>query len=136
MKFGRREYLNEFCDHAYDYINYVDRKYSEWLGVPVSVKKTSVKPSGTVSIVAGALPGIHHAESESYMRTVRLSKRSELLPILKDANYIIEDSVTDPTNTAIVYFPILHEEGTRSKNNVSIWQQLSDAADMQKVLGR
>ena len=132
LKFGRRKYLDQFCDRAYEYINYVDRKYSEWLGVPMSIKKTSVKPSGTVSIVAGALPGIHHAESEAYMRTVRLSKRSELLPILKDANYIIEDSVTDPTNTAIVYFPIVHKEGTRSKNNISIWQQLSDASDMQR----
>ena len=132
IKFGRRKYLNEFCDRAYEYINYVDRKYSEWLGIPESVKKTSVKPSGTVSILAGALPGIHHAESNAYMRTVRLSKRSELLPILKEANYIIEDSVTDPTNTAVVYFPVLHDEKCRDKNSVSIWQQFSDAADMQR----
>ena len=33
MKFGRRTYLDEFCDRAYTYVQYVDRKYSEWMGV-------------------------------------------------------------------------------------------------------
>ena len=41
MKFGRRTYLDEFCDRAYTYVQYVDRKYSEWMGVPLSRKSTS-----------------------------------------------------------------------------------------------
>ena len=131
-KFGRRQFLEDFCDRAYKYIEYVDYKYSSYLGIPQSIKRTTVKPSGTVSILAGVASGIHHAESDAYFRTVRLAKKSELLPLLQKANYRIEDSVTDPLNTSVVYFPVLHEENTRSKKDVSMWQQMLDASDLQK----
>lgn len=131
LKFGRRKYLDEFCDKAYSYIRYVDEKYSEWLGVPFSKKSTSVKPSGTVSLVAGALPGIHYAESDSYYRTVRVSSISPLIAILKAAGYRIEPAVSDPIRTSVVYFPVLHEVGTIAKGSVSIWEQFANAVDLQ-----
>lgn len=131
QKFGKKRYFEEFCDRAYSYIQHIDNKYSEWFGVPKSIKSTSVKPSGTVSLVAGALPGIHYAESESYYRTVRLSKISPLVKILEDANYRIEPSATDSLKTVVVYFPVLHDEDTISKTSVSIWEQFKNAADMQ-----
>lgn len=131
LRFGRRKYLEEFCDQAYNYINYLDKKYSEWLGVPLSIKKTSVKPSGTVSLVVGALPGIHYAEAESYYRLVRVANTSHLLPILEAANYRIEPAVSDPLRTSVVYFPVLHDVGTVSKKDVSIWEQFANAVDLQ-----
>lgn len=42
---GRREFLN-WCDRGYKHIQKLDRLYSEWLGVPLSIKTTSIKPSG------------------------------------------------------------------------------------------
>jgi ribonucleoside-triphosphate reductase len=131
LKFGRKKYLEEFCDQAYSYINYLDKKYSEWLGVPLSIKKTSVKPSGTVSLVAGSLPGIHYAKAESYYRLIRVANTSNLLPILRAANYRIEDSITDPLKTSVVYFPVTHAEGTISDKDVSIWEQFANAVDLQ-----
>jgi hypothetical protein len=131
LKFGRKKYLEEFCDQAYNYINYLDKKYSEWLGVPLSIKKTSVKPSGTVSLVAGALPGIHYAKAESYYRLIRVANTSNLLPILRAANYRVEDSITDPLKTSIVYFPVTHAPGTISDKDVSIWEQFANAVDLQ-----
>lgn len=132
LKFGRRRYLDEFCDRAYSYVDYLDQKYSEWLGVRLSIKRTSVKPSGTVSLVAGALPGIHYAESESYYRLVRVANTSELLPIIKAAGYRVEASITDPLKTSVIYFPIVHEKGTVSKTNISIWEQFANAVDLQE----
>ena len=131
LKFGRRRYLEEFCDQAYNYINYLDKKYSEWLGVPLSIKKTSVKPSGTVSLVAGSLPGIHYAVAESYYRTIRVANTSNLLNILRAANYRIEASITDPLKTSVVYFPVVHATGTISNKDVSIWEQFANAVDLQ-----
>lgn len=131
LKVGRRKYLEEYCDQAYNYINYLDKKYSEWLGVPLSIKKTSVKPSGTVSLVVGALPGIHYAESESYYRLVRVSNTSALLPILANSNYKVEPAASDPLRTSVVYFPVLHDVGTVSKKDVSIWEQFANAVDLQ-----
>lgn len=131
QKWGRRLYLDEFCDQAYTYIQYVDKKYSDWMGVPLSRKTTSVKPSGTVSLVAGSLPGIHYAESETYYRTIRLSAISPLVEILKNSGYRMEPAVSDPIRTVVVYFPVIHSKGTISKHDVSIWEQFTNAADLQ-----
>lgn len=131
LKFGRRKYLDQYCDMAYSYIEYLDQKYSEWMGIPLSIKRTSVKPSGSVSLVAGSLPGIHYAESEAYYRTVRVASNSPMINILERANYRIEPSVSDPTRTSVVYFPVVHEEGTVSKKDVSIWEQFANAVDLQ-----
>jgi adenosylcobalamin-dependent ribonucleoside-triphosphate reductase len=131
LKFGRRKYLDEYCDRAYNYINYLDQKYSEWLGIPLSIKKTSVKPSGSVSLVAGALPGIHYAEDEAYYRTIRVASNSPMIKILEDANYRIEPSISDPIRTKVVYFPVVHAPGTIRKADVSIWEQFANAVDLQ-----
>jgi hypothetical protein len=131
LKFGRHKYFDQFCDRAYTYIQYVDQKYAEWLGVPKSIKTTSVKPSGTVSLVAGELPGIHYAESENYYRTVRVAANSPFVPLLQEAGYRIEPAVSDPTRTVVVYFPVLLREGTISNKNISIWEQFANAVDMQ-----
>jgi adenosylcobalamin-dependent ribonucleoside-triphosphate reductase len=131
LKVGRRKYLDEYCDRAYSYINYLDQKYSEWLGIPLSIKKTSVKPSGTVSLVAGALPGIHYAKADSYYRLVRISNTSPLLNLLAAANYRIEPAVSDPLRTSVIYFPVLLPEGTISDKDVSIWEQFANAVDLQ-----
>ena len=131
LKLGRRKYLDEYCDRAYSYINYLDQKYSEWLGIPLSIKKTSVKPSGTVSLVAGALPGIHYAKAETYYRLVRVSNTSPLLEILKKSNYRIETAAGDPLRTCVIYFPVSHAPGTISEKDVSIWEQFANAVDLQ-----
>ena len=48
-----------------------DQRISEWLCVRQSIKLTSVKPSGTISLVAGATPGLHYPESRFYIRRLR-----------------------------------------------------------------
>lgn len=130
-KFGRRKYFTEFCDRAYSYITHCDKKYADWLGIPCSIKSTSVKPSGTVSLVAGSWPGIHYAEAESYYRTIRVAAIDPIVELLREANYRIEPAVTDPFKTVVVYFPVVHDEYTVPKAQVSIWEQFKNAADMQ-----
>jgi len=63
------------------------RIYSQWLCVPESIKKTSIKPSGTVSLLPGVTPGIHYAHSEYYHRTIRIDKTSPLVEPLRRAGY-------------------------------------------------
>ena len=57
--------LNEFrhwLEGGYDTIQKWDKVYSDWFAIPKSIKTTSVKPSGTVSLLAGATPGLHYPE--------------------------------------------------------------------------
>jgi hypothetical protein len=129
-KLGRREFLN-WCNEGYDYIQNLDVKYSEWLCVPRSIKTTSVKPSGTVSLLCGATPGIHYAHSEYYIRNIRVQEGSPLIQACIDAGYPVEkDGYAQ--NTYVVSFPVHEKNFTKSKNNITIWEQFCDAADMQK----
>lgn len=48
VKLGRRQFLT-WCDRGYEYVQKLDRIYSDWLGIPLSIKVTSVKPSGCLT---------------------------------------------------------------------------------------
>lgn len=129
-KFGRRAVLNDFCNAGFNEIKRWDNIYSEWLCVPKSIKVSSVKPSGSVSLVAGATPGIHHPEARSYWRRVRLSKDSVLVKILQDAGYHVEPLANSPNDTVVVKFAV-SDERVRPVEEVSIWEQVSNAVDYQ-----
>ncbi len=128
-KHGRREHFR-WCDEGYGYIGKLDKIYAQWLCVPESVKKTSVKPSGTVSLLPGVTPGIHYAHSQYYWRTIRLDRTSPLVDRIRRAGYRIEDSVYGD-NTLIVYFPVQTENYERAKDDVSVWEQVENVAQMQ-----
>ncbi|MCA1900653.1 MAG: fused protease/ribonucleoside-triphosphate reductase [Candidatus Hydrogenedens sp.] len=126
---GRREHFR-WCDSGYKYICELDRIYSRWLCIPESIKKTSVKPSGTVSLLPGVTPGIHYPHAEYYYRTIRIDKTSPLVEPLRKAGYRIEESVYGD-NTLVVYFPVHQPHFSRSKRDVSIWEQVENVAQMQ-----
>lgn len=130
-KFGRRTVLQDFCDAGYHEIRHWDAIYAEWLCIQKSIKVTSIKPSGTVSLVAGATPGIHHPEASTYWRRMRLSKDSVLVKILTDAGYHIEPTVSDPERTVVVKFAV-NDPRVRPVNDVTIWEQMANAVDYQR----
>ena len=123
--------LRAWAESGYDTIRYYDEVYSDWLAVPRSIKTTSVKPSGTVSLLAGATPGLHYPESRYYIRRVRVAANSPLLPPLVEGGYHVEPSVTDPS-TMVVSFPVGLGDDIRTIDDVSMWEQLSLAAFMQR----
>jgi adenosylcobalamin-dependent ribonucleoside-triphosphate reductase len=128
-KFGRRT-LYDWCDKAYDYIKELDDEYSNWLCIPRSVRMTSIKPSGTVSLLNGSTPGIHFPESEYYIRRIRFSNDSHTLAFLKEAGYKVEKDLYSP-NTMVVEFPVHEPYFVKSKRNVTMWEQLEIAAQYQ-----
>lgn len=130
-KFGRRVVLEDFCDAGYNEIRRWDDIYSEWLCVQKSIKVTSVKPSGTVSLVSGSTPGIHHPEARTYWRRVRLSIDSPLVAILKKSGFHIEPDIKDQDRTVVVKFGV-SDERVKSVAEVSIWEQMVNAVDYQR----
>lgn len=131
QKFGRRGFLT-MCDHAYAHIQNLDKEYSGWLCVPRSIKTTSVKPSGTISLLPGATPGVHHPHSRYYWRVIRFSADSHMLPALRRAGYqcVDIDPAKEP-NTVAVYFPVEECGFDRGEQDVSMWEQLEIAAALQ-----
>lgn len=75
--------LKEWMEEGYNLIQKYDDIYSEWFAIPKSIKTTTIKPSGTLSLLAGVTAGIHFPESRHYIRRVRLSKNSPYIKILK-----------------------------------------------------
>ena len=128
-KHGRRQ-MYGWCDDAYKYVNELDEEYSNWLCIPKSVRTTSIKPSGTVSLLNGSTPGIHFPESEYYIRRVRFSTDSEVLARLEKAGYNIEKDSYSP-NTMVVDFPVHEPYFIKGKKDVSMWEQLEIAAQYQ-----
>jgi len=128
-KFGRRA-MYEWCDNAYEAVKVLDEEFSNWLCIPKSVRMTSIKPSGTVSLLNGSTPGIHFPEDEYYIRRIRFSQDSDLLPTLAEAGYPIEDDAYSP-NTKVVSFPVKEAHYYKGKKNVTMWEQLEIAAQYQ-----
>lgn len=128
-KFGIGRF-RPMLDEGYAYITALDNQYSRWLCIPKSIKRTSVKPSGTVSLLAGVTPGIHWPHSEYYWRVVRFASNSAQVKELIAAGY--KYSPTGEPNTTAIYFPVKEELFSRDKFAVSMWEQLAIAAMMQK----
>lgn len=128
-KFGRREMFN-WCDNGYEYVQELDKVYSDWLCTPRSRRTTSIKPSGTVSKLFGATPGCHYPENEYYIQRIRFEANSDLIPQLQKAGYHTEPCVYSP-NTTVVEFPIKEPHFVKSKADVSMWEQLEIAAQLQ-----
>lgn len=124
--------LREWMDEGYRVIRGYDTLYSEWLGVRESVKTTTVKPSGTVSILAGESPGVHWTPGgRHFLRTIRFSNIDPMLPLFRMANYRIEPASESPGTTSVVYFPI-RSDARRSDREVTIFEKMSLAATAQR----
>lgn len=124
--------LREWMDKGYETIQAYDRGYSEWLCIRESIKTTTIKPSGTVSILAGESPGVHWTPGgEYFLRSIRFSNTDPMLPLFKMANYRVEPASESPDTTSVVFFPI-KSAAKRSEKDVTIYEKISLAATAQR----
>jgi ribonucleoside-triphosphate reductase (thioredoxin) len=124
--------MKEWMNDGYKTVLYYDKVYSEWFAVPESKKVTTVKPSGTLSLLAGATAGIHFPESRYYIRRVRLSATSPLVKALSKAKYKVEPASEDPDNTFVVEFPVGLGDKIQTLGELSLWEQMENAAFAQE----
>ena len=123
--------LRKWLDEGYNVIKDYDKSYSEWLGIRESIKMTTVKPSGTVSILAGESPGVHWPVGGKYfLRAIRFRNSDPMLPLFKMAQYRVEPASEDPTGTSVVFFPV-KSDAIRSEKEVSIYEKIDLAATAQ-----
>jgi len=102
---------------TYEWLREYDKEYSAANGFPESIKLTTVKPSGTLSLLAGVTPGVHpNPAGPYYIRRIRIATNSSLLAVCRSHGYHIEpqrnfDGSTDKS-TMVVEFPCSVPEGT------------------------
>jgi hypothetical protein len=80
--------------------------YAAELGVASPITVTTVKPSGTISLLNGSSPGIHAPFAPFYLRRARLAKNDPMVPALQEAGVPWEFDQYDTTgNTLVFAFP-------------------------------
>lgn len=131
------EMLRRWCEEGYAELKDTDDELAARWAVRPSVKLTSIKPSGTVSLVAGASPGLHWPESRYYLRRIRMASNDSLIGPLREAGYPMEPDVTDQ-HTMVVTVPVAaaNDESEslnmRTLDDLSMWEQMLMAAFMQR----
>jgi ribonucleoside-triphosphate reductase len=120
---------------AYEYLRQYDVDYSAKHGWPISIKLTTVKPSGTLSLLPGVPPGWHPAYAQYIIRRIQVSSDSPLVAIIKEHGYPIEyvrhfDGTLN-RSTMVAEFPMTHPEGTMLAENMTAIDQLEVVRKLQ-----
>jgi hypothetical protein len=127
----------DWLDDCYVALRKFDKDWSAKRGWSESIKLTTIKPSGTLSLLGGATPGVHPAFSQYYMRTVRMSSSDALVQTCKDMGYHVEFLVnfdgTENRDTVVVYFPCKTPEGSILTKDMDVIKQLDMVKKLQTV---
>jgi adenosylcobalamin-dependent ribonucleoside-triphosphate reductase len=126
-----------WLDDGYKYLRELDKEYSKLKNFPESIKLTTSKPSGTLSLLAGTTPGIHPSPAGPYyIRRIRIAAGSHLLEVCKKHGYGIEYQRnfdgSDDKGTFVVSFPCKVPEGTPIAEEFTALKQLEWVQWMQK----
>lgn len=115
---------------SYKLVREVNERLARDAGIPVSLKVTAVKPSGTVSLLAGVSPGMHFPVSRYAVRRLRAGNSQKITKFLIEAGVPhMPDDYSE--NTTVFEFPIKYDN-PRSIERVSAWEQFALLAMLQR----
>lgn len=121
---------------AYEELRDFDKDYSEAHGWPISIKLTTTKPSGTLSLLPGVTPGVHPGYAQHMIRRIRIASDHALVQVCKDHGYPVEFQRkfdgTEDHSTVVVEFPFSYPEGTVLASDVTAIDQLKWVERLQR----
>lgn len=113
---------------AYRSLREFDKEWSTKLGIPASIKLTAVKPSGTLSLLAGVTPGIHPGYAKYYIRRVRMGSADPLVEYCRKRGYHVQYDIgldgKENYRQFVVAFPCESKEGTVLAKQMTAIEQL------------
>lgn len=122
---------------TYDELRAFDKEYSALHGFPESIKITTVKPSGTLSLLPGVTPGCHPAYAQYMIRRIRISADHSLVNVCREHGYPVEYQQnfdgSEDHSTVVVSFPFAYPEGTVLANEMTAISQLETVKWLQEV---
>jgi hypothetical protein len=126
-----------WLDKGYEYLREYDKEYSRIHGIPISIKLTTCKPSGTLSLLAGVTPGVHPAIFAYYIRRMRISSNNPLVDLCKKYGYPTEYQLnfdgTEDIKTKVVSFPCKSHENAVLASELTAIQQLEKVKELQTI---
>ena len=116
------------------------RTYDEWYSAKnefnKSIKLTTVKPSGTLSLLPGVTPGAHPGYSQYMIRRIRIAANHALVDVCRQNGYHVEYQMnfdgSEDHSTVVVSFPFAFPEGTRLAAEMTAIDQLEVVKRLQK----
>lgn len=127
----------KWLDHGYEALRKKDKEWSKSQGYPESIKLTTIKPSGTLSLLAGSTPGVHPAYAKHYIRRVRMASTDSLVNVCRDLGYNVEYAInfdsTEDHSTVVVSFPCYAGEEAITSNDMPAVQQLELMKKIQTI---
>ncbi len=126
----------DWLSPTYEALRKFDIEWSKEQGLNPSIRLTTVKPSGTLSLLAGVTPGVHPGYSEFHIRRVRMATNDPLVKYCRTRGYHVEpqrnvDGSEDP-RTIVVEFPCRFPKDTLLAEDMTAFEQLDLQRRMQR----
>lgn len=110
---GSGEVLKYDLAEAANVVKEENKRVAELLGINPAARTTTVKPSGTSSLVLGTASGIHAWHNDYYIRRIRVGKNESIYPYLRDNHpELVEDEFFRPNEQAVIEIPQKAPEGS------------------------
>lgn len=142
MGIGVTGYLQATADqkgwlaNAYEALREYDKEYSAANGWPASIKLTCIKPSGTLSLLPGVVPGAHPGYAQYMIRRIRMDASHPLVSMCREHGFLVEYEKkfdgTSSHSTVVVDFPFAYPEGTVLARDITAIEQLAVVKELQE----
>lgn len=111
---GRIEHFD--LREAAEEVKSMNLEVSSKIGIQFAARCTTIKPSGTTSLVLGTSSGIHAWHNDYYLRRVRIGKNEALYEYLRiNHPELLEDDMLN-SKQAIICIPQMAPEGSILRN--------------------
>jgi hypothetical protein len=122
--------VTKYLRQGYDRVTKVNQWVNGEAGVPEAIRKTTIKPGGTVPKLVGRTAGAGYPTFRYTKRSTRVAKNSPVHALLVKANIPYEEDVVDK-HTDVFAWPILQGPAPAAEK-VSIWQQTCNVIHLQR----
>ena len=124
---GSGAILNYDLKKAADLAKEENARIADLIGINKAARVTTVKPSGTSSLVLGTSSGIHAWHNDYYIRRIRVGKNEAIYTYLSIHHpELVEDDFFKPTIQAVISVPQKAPEGSilRTENVIDMLERV------------
>lgn len=108
-------------EEAASLVRDINVEIAKAIGINSAARCTTIKPSGTSSLVLGTSSGIHAWHSEYYIRNIRVGKNEAIYTYLSIYHpELIQDEYFRPHDTAVISIPQKAPEGSILRNESAL----------------
>lgn len=127
----------DWLDDAYVALRSFDAEWSAERGWPESVRLTTIKPSGTLSLLPGVTPGVHPGFSQYFVKRMRMASSDILVDYCRNKGFHVEPlrnfDGSEDHRTVVVDFPCAFPNGTILAEDMTAIEQMDLVRKLQRV---